>query len=280
MFRTLALVFALSASVAAQDPGKQAVAAVKAAGKLAVKDFREQVKATYENFETSLATLEENYANEDLTWDEAASAAISNLVILQIELTDALPAAVLALFEGPVQDAIGSLGVPADEVPLDLVLGSGGTLDDVRDALRAVVDKQLGVALKRLRKTAKQLDKQDDVVLLLRTRRVDGPDEYTVGQGVRAFQLPDGPIVIHTLGSASKRGTPQDGLLAVAGWGWEGTVTVECGVQGLVAQDTSGIDPVTHAWGVFIDNLPELNYSISARLNDDDVVQLASFGVP
>lgn len=280
MFRTFALVLALSASVAAQDPVKQAVSAVRAAGKLAVKDFKAQAQLVYEIFETDLGTVEENYANEELDWEDAASAAISNLVILQIELTHALPAAVLELFEGPVHDAIVNLGVPSDEVPLDLVLGSGGALDDARDALRAVVDKQLGAALKRLRKTAKLLDKQDDVVLLVRTRRANGPEEYTVGMGVSAYQLPDGPVVIHTLGSASKRGSEQDGLLVVAGWAWEGTVTVECGIQGLGTEESSAVDPVTHTWGVFFHDMFELNYSISARLNDDDAVQLASFGVP
>ena len=278
MFRTLALVLVLSSSLAAQDPAKQAVAAVKAAAKLAVKDFRTQVLNAYENFETDLKAAEDSYVDQDGDWEDLAESAINQLVVLQIELTHALPIAVQNLFEGPVADAIGAQGF--DDPPPDLVLGSGGALDDARDALRAVVDKQLATALKRLKKTAKLLDKQDDVTLLLRAWRPELPDQFIVGPSSPAFQQPGGALVIHTLGAASQRGEEMDGILCVAGWGTAGTVTVHCGVDDADVSDTAEIDGITHTWAVSFENMPELNWALSAQLGDDDSIALASFGIP
>ena len=279
MFRLLALVLVLAAPLGAQTTPKQAVAALKADGKQQLKLLKGAIQLAHQQFLLDVEETESLYLDGTFSWQNAVAVLFTHVAELQIEIQSQLQDALYETLNGAGVAALSDLGVDGDAFPPDLYFGQGGALDDLVASFHAAVDKELVAAGKRIKKTAKLLDKTDGVLLLWRLERPDLNDHYTVNES-SCFTYGAEQTSIHTFVAASQRDAAGDGVLCLGGRGYTGTVDLSFG-GGADFTDEALIDDATDSWQyISAGNIPEGNYVISASIEADVSSALANFGVP
>ena len=279
MLRLVALVLALAAPLGAQATPKQAVAQLKTGAKEQLKLLKGQIALAHEDFVNAVGNTEGYYELGTIGWEDAVSGAFNASVGLQVALQQALVDSVNAVVTEDAAAALASLGEGTYDWPLDFYFGQDGALDDVLRDSHAAVEKELAAARKRLKKTAKILEKKQDVVLLVQLRLPDLNDHAAVNAG--EVVTPDAETLsAHTVFAASRRGVPDDGVVGVAGRG-TATSSVELAFSGA---STFGeavlVDSSSKTWQYETTGVAEGNYVVETAIEGDTSSALFNVGVP
>ncbi len=277
MLHLLALAVLLPALVGDQLTPKQAVAQLKSGAKDQLKLLKGEIGVAHEQFLQSVGDAEDLYESDTADWQITVIEVYGALRDLQLALQASLIDSVYAVLSTDGVGALDGLAVDGDAFPLDFYFGQGGALDDVLHDVHGAVDKELKAAAKRLKKTAKLLDKQEDVVLLAQLRRPDLNDHYTLNED-GSFTWGAEAISVHTIVSASQRSVAGDGLICVGGRGYFGTVSLNFGG----GADFSGeADIAGNTWSYVSDlDLQEGNYVVRGSIDADTSSVLFNVGVP
>ena len=275
----LALLVPVAARAGDNLTAKEAVSQFKAAAKDQLKLLKGAIKLEHEEFLLAMEDIEANYESEQITWQLAVAQTFQAVNALQLALQAEQADAVYSLLVGDGVAALAGLGLGAEAWPLELYFGQGGTLDDVLADFRGAVAKELVSADKRLKKTAKLLDKQDDVVLLHRLLAADKNDHYCVNDD-GSFTWGAQALAVHTLLSASARTAANDGIICLGGLGYNGDVDLSFGGPASFTDQVT-IDGDTDSWAFQSDpDIAEGNYVISAGISADTSSVVVNFGVP
>lgn len=283
MRRLLVLAFVLVVLPAARAgdniTAKEAISQIKAAAKDQLKLLKTAIKLEHATFLAAMEDIEANYEAQQISWQTAVTQTFEATNALQLALQAEQADAVYNLLVADGVAALAGLGLGGDAWPLDLYFGRGGALDDVLADLRGAVAKELASADKRLKKTAKLLDEQDDVVLLHRLLVADKNDHYCVNDD-GSFTWGAQAIGVHTLLSASARTAAGDGVICLGGLGYSGDVDLSFGGPASFTDQVT-IDGETDSWTFVSDpDIAEGNYVISAGISADTSSVVVNFGVP
>ena len=276
-FALAALLLLVASPLQAQLTEKQAVAQFKAGAKQHLKLLKASAKLARAQFQLDLQETEQDYAGGGLTWQAALGDVFNLLAALQVDLRSQSIDTIFDALDGPGAAALAELGVGGDAFPPDFYFGKGGVLDDFVADVHGVLDKELAAVSKRLQKTAKLLDKQEDVLALFRVVRPDFNDHWALNEGGAVIFAGD-ELSLHTFVSGSVRGTAGDGLLCVAGQGWAGAV-----VLSFAGGSEFNLDAEVGAgsqWKSISPDMVEGNYAVAVNHPGDLAFAVANFGVP
>jgi hypothetical protein len=175
---------AVASPAAGQAAEKQAVAAVKAAGKEQLKAFKQVGAMALSVLDSTLDIVDAELAADSAggTLGEGMAAAIVDFLV---DLDEPYGEAILAV-EQAAADALATLadgGDLAGLYPEDLYAGTGGALDDARARLEKEGQKLRKAALKRIAKTSAKADKVANIAVTVKLLFPAYPYTTAVNQG-------------------------------------------------------------------------------------------------
>ncbi|HEX5010402.1 MAG TPA: hypothetical protein VFY71_08365 [Planctomycetota bacterium] len=225
----------LAVPAGAQLTGKQATAQLRAASKQTLKDakaaFKDAHDAALEQIEAYEAALKADGFAQD---DAVALLGELNAFVgaLQVAERAACSDFALAMLDLLVQ--VDDFSVMQGEYPEDFQQGTGGVADELHAALAKEAEKASASVFKRLDKTAKLLEKEQDVLMTVVRRPLPpGLLDVAVNQGA-VIAWADAPqLTIDLALTFSSSSVLGDGLAFLAGTGSEALTSVSASLQGL-----------------------------------------------
>jgi hypothetical protein len=278
LLATSLLLLALAPALLAQITEKQALAQLKAANKEQLKLFKQAGKDALSALETALDAMDKDGLG-GATPLEAANV-VADVVIPFVDSVNFAHASAFYSTVSAAEDTLVALANGADLAGVyapDYYFGTGGTLDDGRDALDKEAAKLRASALKRIEKSLAKAEKSEGLAFALELRLptrelATGLTQYG---GLGIGQGPSFDVMI----SVSSLEAGHDGVMLLAG------ATDESSDQVLVrrmlgADDVSASVPVVNLrFTATFTDLKEGGYAISATQGTAPDTSTSSLGV-
>jgi hypothetical protein len=262
----VALSLAIAPRAVAQDP-KEVLAEFKQQTKLAVKECKSSLAELADALQTEIDIFVlgfEQLAVDDGPVDDFAEALISYQKAAHLIVDDATQA--IGSASGAALAQLTPAGPDESVLPLGLLVGDGGTLDDARAQLVQAAAKANASAVKKLVKLAKKLRAKTDMRLSLvlppQPVRLTSP----VSGGFASAQ--PNTLVIDLVLGFNRGGADDDGRLWISGFAESGDVALSTNGPTSVSDSvTPAVFDGRWSWAtdVATDPLEEGNYLVLAQ---------------
>ncbi len=256
------------ASASAQITEKQAIAALRTAGKAAVKQIKTDIKTAGGVFQIQLAAFRAEVKSGDYSVDKMLTM-LGQLDQLQSAIAQTVKTEhSLAVSAG----AAATLGMFANGVPLNGIYptgfysGFGSELERIRRDIERTVARSHAKFVKRLAQTRVLLEKQAGVAMQFRVAPTLPFKKTSVGTGFTFSLSQDEPLVLDTLVTFSALDTADDGRMWVSGYAEVGLGDVLfSGTPSLITNDPIEVELSTGRWAKLYDSISEGNYAVRVR---------------